>query len=85
MMVTMNIARIAFLNATRYELHNIFFSGSFLRDHPLIWDNLTTSIHYWSKGTMRAMFLRHDGYLGALGALLEHSEVGEEYTLDTQS
>merc|ERR1711976_281688 len=29
----------------------------------------TTRIHFWSKGTMRACFLKHEGYFGALGAL----------------
>eukprot|EP00727_Mastigamoeba_balamuthi_P007174 m51a1_g3077 putative pantothenate kinase (984) ;mRNA; r:45561-49998 len=70
-MVTMNVAQIAFLNARLHGLHTIFFSGSFLRDHPLIWERLTESIKFWSKGEIKAMFLLHDGYLGALGALLE--------------
>lgn len=86
-MVTVNIAHIAYLNATLYGLHDIFFSGSFLCDHPLIWDNLSASIRFWSQGTMQAMFLRHDGYLGALGALLEHSDDpdGDDFVLDSQS
>lgn len=72
-MVTMNVAQISYMNATLHGLKNIFFSGSFLRDHPLIWENLSSAIQYWSKGEMRALFLLHDGYLGALGALLEES------------
>ena len=81
-MVTINIAHIAFLNAKLYGMHDIFFSGSFLQDHPLIWENLSDSIKFWSKDTMKALFLRHDGYLGALGALLEQNE---ESTLAEQS
>lgn len=73
----MNVAQITSMYATLYGLKNIFFSGSFLRDHPLIWENLSSAIRYWSKGEMRAMFLLHDGYLGALGALLEGSSCDE--------
>lgn len=76
-MVTMNVAQITYMCATLYGLKNIFFSGSFLRDHPLIWENLSSAIQYWSSGEVRAMFLLHDGYLGALGALLESSPEDE--------
>lgn len=29
-----------------------------------------------SKGEAKAMFLRHEGFLGALGALMSHKEYG---------
>ena len=83
-MVTMNVAQISYMNATLHGLKNIFFSGSFLRDHPLIWENLSSAIQYWSKGEMRALFLLHDGYLGALGALLEDSR-GDQDESDSSS
>jgi hypothetical protein len=28
-------------------------------------------INYWSKGTMTPLFLRHEGYLGAIGAFMQ--------------
>jgi len=30
----------------------------------------TYALNFWSEGKMEALFLRHDGYLGALGAML---------------
>jgi hypothetical protein len=32
------------------------------------------SIKYWSKGKVEALFLRHEGYLGAIGAFLKGTE-----------
>lgn len=31
---------------------------------------LTYAFEYWSKGAMNAIFLKHEGYLGAIGAML---------------
>lgn len=31
---------------------------------------LSYAISFWSKGTVKALFLRHEGYLGAVGAFL---------------
>jgi hypothetical protein len=69
-MVCSNISQLAFLNARHYNITRVFFSGGFVRNNPLLWHKLSESIDYWSKGEMKAHFLLHDGYLGALGALL---------------
>ncbi len=31
------------------------------------------AISFWSKGNIKALFLRHEGYLGAVGAFLAHA------------
>ncbi|KAH6563329.1 hypothetical protein BASA60_010736 [Batrachochytrium salamandrivorans] len=31
------------------------------------------AISFWSKGKIKALFLRHEGYLGAVGAFLRHT------------
>jgi type II pantothenate kinase len=36
---------------------------------------LSYGVNFWSKGRMKAHFLRHEGYLGALGAYLKHEFV----------
>jgi len=33
---------------------------------------LSYAINFWSQGTKQAYFLRHEGYLGAIGAFLRH-------------
>lgn len=32
---------------------------------------LSFAVNYWSKGEMKAYFLRHEGYLGAVGAFVK--------------
>ena len=52
-MVCSNIAQLAYLNAKHYNITRVFFSGGFVRNNPLLWNKLSTSIDYWSKGNMR--------------------------------
>jgi len=73
-MISYNIAQIAYLNAKRYNLKRIFFGGFFIRGHPFTMQTLSYAINFWSKGEMRALFLRHEGFLGALGAFLMYEE-----------
>lgn len=69
-MVTVNIGQLAFLNAQLEGIQTIFFTGSFLRDNPSVYEGLAWAVNFWSAGSMNALFLEHDGYLAALGALL---------------
>jgi pantothenate kinase len=32
------------------------------------------AINYWSRGQVQGLFLRHEGYLGAIGAFLKGAE-----------
>ncbi len=32
------------------------------------------AINYWSRGEVQGLFLRHEGYLGAIGAFLKGAE-----------
>jgi type II pantothenate kinase len=35
---------------------------------------ISYAINYWSRGQVQALFLRHEGYLGAIGAFLKGAE-----------
>lgn len=37
--------------------------------HPITMNSLSYAINFWSKGEMKALFLRHEGHLGATGAV----------------
>lgn len=37
--------------------------------HPITMNTLSYAINFWSKGEMKALFLRHEGHLGATGAV----------------
>ena len=37
---------------------------------------LAYAVEFWSKGTIHALFLEHEGYSGALGAMLHTLDPG---------
>ena len=69
-MIAYNIGQLAYLNAKRYNLSRIFFGGFFIRGHPYTMEIISYAIRFWSQGEMGAMFLRHEGFLGAMGAFM---------------
>ncbi|CAH9087853.1 unnamed protein product [Cuscuta epithymum] len=71
-MISNNVAQIAYLNALRFGLKRIFFGGFFIRGHAYTMDTISEGVHFWSKGEAKALFFRHEGFLGALGALMNH-------------
>jgi len=45
--------------------------GNFLRVNPISMKLLAYAMEFWSNGTMKGLFLEHEGYFGALGCLLQ--------------
>lgn len=81
--ISNNIGQIAFMNAEKYGLDRIYFGGCFIRGHAATIATLSYAIRFWSKGTKRALFLRHEGFLGAIGAWIKN--IDEEHTSETSS
>ncbi|GAB2223735.1 hypothetical protein Droror1_Dr00004475 [Drosera rotundifolia] len=75
-MISYNIGQIAYLNALRFGLKRIFFGGFFIRGHAYTMDTISFAVHFWSKADAKAMFLRHEGFLGALGAFMSYEKHG---------
>lgn len=69
-MITNNVGSIAYLHAQRYEIERIVFSGNFLTGNPLAMRSLAYSLRFWSRGKIKPLFLEHEGYFGAIGALI---------------
>jgi type II pantothenate kinase len=69
--ISNNIGQIAFLQSQIHSLPRIYFGGSFIRGHRQTMNTLSYAIKFWSKGEKQAYFLRHEGYLGAVGAFLK--------------
>lgn len=72
---TYNIAQVSFLKASLLGFKRVFFGGSYIRGHTSTMDNISYAIDYWSKGQMQAVFLHHEGFLGALGALTTYENL----------
>jgi hypothetical protein len=51
------------MNAEKYNVDKIYFGGFFIRGHAATIATLSYAIRFWSKGTKRALFLRHEGFL----------------------
>ncbi|WBW70739.1 fumble family pantothenate kinase [Schizosaccharomyces osmophilus] len=71
--ISNNIGQIAYLHAQKHNVKNIYFGGSFIRNHVQTMHTLTYAIKFWSNQTMNAYFLRHEGYLGVFGAFLKYA------------
>ncbi|GAB6026236.1 Pantothenate kinase 4 [Chamberlinius hualienensis] len=76
--VSNDIGQISCLYAMMHQLDRIYFGGYFLRGHPLSMYTLSYAVQFWSQGKVQALFLRHEGYLGAIGAFLNGAEDGAE-------
>lgn len=83
-MISNNIGQISYLNAVRFGLKRIFFGGFFIRRHPFTMDTLSVAVNFWSKGEAQAMFLRHEGFLGAMGAFMRSDKHGLKELLVNQ-
>ncbi|GBM56020.1 Pantothenate kinase 4 [Araneus ventricosus] len=81
-MISNDIGQIACLYAMMHNLGKVYFGGYFLRAHYLSMHTISFAINYWSKGKVQALFLRHEGYLAAIGAFLTGAE---EYDTDKYS
>ncbi|XP_024970420.1 pantothenate kinase 2-like [Cynara cardunculus var. scolymus] len=75
-MISYNIGQISYLTALQLGIKRIFFGGFFIRGHAYTMDTISFAIQFWSKGGAQAMFLRHEGFLGALGAFMSYEKHG---------
>ncbi|XP_053594023.1 pantothenate kinase 3 isoform X1 [Microplitis demolitor] len=69
--ITNNIGSIARMCAVNEKIERVVFVGNFLRVNPISMKLLAYAMDYWSKGTLKALFLEHEGYFGAVGCLLQ--------------
>lgn len=69
-LVSNNIGQISYLQALRFNLKRIYFGGSYISGHMQTIHTLSYAVNFWSKGDMQSYFLRHEGYLGSVGAFV---------------
>ncbi|XP_029484746.1 pantothenate kinase 1a isoform X4 [Oncorhynchus nerka] len=76
--ITNNIGSIARMCAVNEKIERVVFVGNFLRINTVSTKLLAYAMDFWSKGQLKALFLEHEGYFGAVGALLELLKSSEE-------
>nr|CAD7448217.1 unnamed protein product [Timema bartmani] len=58
--ITNNIGSIARMCALNEKIEKVVFVGNFLRVNPISMKLLAHAMDYWSKGTLKALFLEHE-------------------------
>lgn len=79
--ITNNIGSIARLCASNEKLERVVFCGNFLRVNPLSMKLLSYAMSYWSRGALKALFLEHEGYFGAVGCLLHYDTKNHKHNV----
>ncbi|XP_071951157.1 4'-phosphopantetheine phosphatase-like [Antedon mediterranea] len=74
LMISNGIGQMTCLYANLENMKRVYFGGYFIRGHPVIMAAITFALNYFSKGEVQALYLRHEGYLGAIGAFLKGAE-----------
>ena len=70
--ISNNIGQIAYLQSEKHGLQHIYFGGSFIRGSSSDYEHAYLMLSgSGPKGEKQAYFLRHEGYLGAVGAFLK--------------
>ncbi|XP_060790818.1 pantothenate kinase 1-like [Neoarius graeffei] len=76
--ITNNIGSIARMCAVNEKIDRVVFVGNFLRINTLSMKLLAHAMDFWSQGQLKALFLEHEGYFGAVGAFLELLKSSED-------
>ena len=63
-------------------VERVVFVGNYLCGNEMSMQMLAYAMEYWSQGQVKALFLRHEGYFGALGCLLNRLNSTEKPQLD---
>lgn len=88
-MISNDIGQLAYLYAKLNDCKRVIFGGFFIRGHLETMRTVSFGINYWSKGTIQPLFLRHEGFLGTIGAFMQSSRVdktklwGENFALSS--
>ena len=77
-LISNGIGQLAYLHANLYSCSRIIFGGFFIRGKKATMHTISYAINYWSKGKVQALFLRHEGYLGAVGAYMKGAEINHD-------
>lgn len=70
-MICYELSQLASLHARLHDVKRVYFGGYFIRKNFLTMKFLKHGINFWSKNALECLFLRHEGYLGAVGAFLK--------------
>ena len=70
-MISFNIGQLAYLSSVINDIDDLYFVGNYIRNNPVGKEKISFAVDMLSGEKKRALFITHDGYLGAIGAFLE--------------
>jgi len=68
-MMAFNVTQLANLTCQIEGIKTVFFTGGFVRNNPIVHNQVTKALSFWSGGKLQARFLEPDGFVGTLGSL----------------
>ncbi|KAL4511590.1 hypothetical protein ABPG72_012435 [Tetrahymena utriculariae] len=76
LMASFNLSQIAFIQSKLEGINNIIFAGNFVRNHQDTMDCINTAIEFFNQNEdennqRKAFFVKHDGFIGALGSFFQ--------------
>ena len=70
-MISFNIGQLAYLSSVINDIDDLYFVGNYIRNNPVGKEKISFAVDMLSGEKKRALFITHDGFLGAIGAFLE--------------
>ena len=61
---------ISLVHTFSQGIERVVFVGNYLCNNSLSTRMLAYAMDYWSDSTIKALFLRHEGYFGAVGSMV---------------
>lgn len=77
-MIAYNISQITYLCCKLHKVKKVYFVGNFVHAQEYTMDRLTNAFDFWARQEMKLIYMTHDGYLGAFGALLNQRKLNEK-------
>ena len=66
---TSKISEASKISETSKSNKYVIYTGSFTTLGPVLWKKLSYSTEFWFGANTKAVFMRHEGFLGALGCI----------------
>ena len=70
-MISYNISQIVTLYSFQENINLVIFTGFFVNDNIEVIRNINFGIKFWSKEIITDLYLKNNGYICSLGAMLK--------------
>ncbi|KAK2942169.1 putative Pantothenate kinase 2 [Blattamonas nauphoetae] len=68
--IVTNTAQLVFFVCSQHSIKNVYFGGSFLHNNNIAMAGLSNVVGSFSSSQLKTCYLRHDSFIGAIGAMM---------------